>query len=209
MMPGIDLILFDLNGVLYRYDRPARVAHLAQRLGLPAAAIQAAIWDSGFEDAGDTGEFSAMAYLDGFSARLARPLTLGDWLAALRQAVHPIPATLALLPRIAPGVRQAILTNNNLLVRDHHAKLYPALPGPLGAHFHVSAEFAARKPDPAAYRRCLARLLAEPARTLLIDDSAANISGAQEAGLQPWLYADPDALARELQRLNLLTPAEG
>src|SRR5271166_3896382 len=54
-MTKISLILFDLNGVLYRYDRDARIAHLASVSGRTQEAIRTAIWDSGFEDSGDAG----------------------------------------------------------------------------------------------------------------------------------------------------------
>ena len=52
---AISLILFDLNGVLYRYNRDARIAYLASISQRPAAAIKTATWDSGFEDLGECG----------------------------------------------------------------------------------------------------------------------------------------------------------
>jgi hypothetical protein len=60
---AISLILFDLNGVLYRYNRDARIAYLASISQRPAAAIKTATWDSGFEDLGDAGALDAAAYL--------------------------------------------------------------------------------------------------------------------------------------------------
>jgi hypothetical protein len=72
---GIALLLLDLNGVLYRYDRDARIAVLAARSGRSAEAIRVAIWDSGFEDAGDAGQFDAAAYLRGFGTCMGYDLT--------------------------------------------------------------------------------------------------------------------------------------
>jgi putative hydrolase of the HAD superfamily len=200
----ISLILFDLNGVLYRYDRDARIAHLAATAHLPPDAVMTAIWDSGFEDSGDAGALDAAGYLRGFGACIGYDLGEAEWLAAQKVAVTPIAETLGLVPRIHPAVRCAVLTNNNMLVLRHFSTLYPEIAALVGDGACVSAEFGARKPDPEAYRRCLSRLGAVPAETLFLDDSSANVSGAREAGLSGYVYAGPDALAAELSRRGLL-----
>lgn len=200
----ITLILFDLNGVLYRYDRDARIASLASVSNRPPDAIKAAIWDSGFEDAGDAGALDAAGYLGGFGARIGYGLSEAEWVTAQQVAVTPIGATLALLPRLRHEVRCAVLTNNNLLVRRHFAALYPEVAPLVGDRAYVSAEFGARKPDPEAYRRCLVRLGVEPMAALFVDDSPANVAGAREAGLFGHDYTGPQELTAELGRLGLL-----
>jgi glucose-1-phosphatase len=201
---GISLILFDLNGVLYRYDRDARIAHLARLSGHPPGAILAAIWESGFEDSGDAGTLDADAYLRGFGERLGCSLTEADWVAAQRAAVTPIAATQTLLQRIRPGVQLAVLTNNNLLVRKHFSAFYPEITAQVGDRAHVSAEFGARKPDPQAYLRCLDRLGTTPAQALFIDDSPDNVAGARQAGLDACHYSDPAILAADLRERGVL-----
>lgn len=208
-MTDISLILFDLNGVLYHYDRAARIAHLAAVAKRTPTAVQTAIWDSGFEDSGDAGALDADAYLRGFGAGIGYDLSEIEWIAAQRLALIPIAATLALLPRIRPAARCAILTNNNLLVLRHFATLYPEIAPLVGNRAHVSAEFAARKPDPEVYRRCLGRLSAEPAATLFVDDSAANVAGARAAGLRGHDYVDSETLAAALHRHGLLDRSAG
>jgi glucose-1-phosphatase len=203
-MTDISLILFDLNGVLYNYDRDARVASLAAASKQPADAIKRAIWDSGFEDSGDAGGVDAAAYLHGFGACIGYDLSEAEWLAAVQLAVTPIPATLSLLPRIRPAVRCAVLTNNNLLVRRHFAALFPQVASMVGDRACVSAEFGVRKPDAETYRRCLGRLGAEPAATLFVDDSSANVAGARAAGLLGYEYTGAAELEAELLRHGLL-----
>jgi HAD superfamily hydrolase (TIGR01509 family) len=200
----ISLILFDLNGVLYRYDREARIAHLHLVSNQSADAIRAAIWDSGFEDSGDAGAVDATAYLQGFGDRIFYRLSEAQWVAAQLVAVSAIAATLTLLPRIHPEVRCAVLTNNNFLVRQHFATLYPEVTAHVGDRAFVSAEFGARKPDPEAYRRCLVRLGVTPTAALFVDDSPANVAGAREAGLQGFEYTVPEELSAELRRRGLL-----
>jgi glucose-1-phosphatase len=203
-MAGISLILFDLNGVLYRYDRDARVARLAAMAGSTPEAVLAAIWQSGFEDEGDAGAFDADAYLAGFGARLEFPLGEGEWLEAQLAAVSPIAASLELLQHLRPGVSCAVLTNNNKLIQRHFARLYPQIGALVAGRSFVSAEFGARKPDPEVYRRCLAAMGASAGQTLFVDDSAANVAGAVEAGLHGLRYVDPPTLERDLAELGLL-----
>jgi glucose-1-phosphatase len=194
----ISLILFDINGVLYRYDRDARIAFLASASKRSAAVIRAAIWDSGFEDSGDAGVVDAEAYLRGFGACIGYNLPETEWIAAQWIALTPIAGTLGLFPRIRADVRCAVLTNNNLLVLRHFSTLYPDVAALVGDRACVSAEVGVRKPDPEVYRRCLVRLGAEPAAALFVDDSAANVAGARKAGLHGCEYVDAEALATEL-----------
>jgi putative hydrolase of the HAD superfamily len=200
----ISLILFDLNGVLYRYDREARIAHLSLVTKQSADAVRAAIWDSGFEDSGDAGALDAAEYLRGFGACLGCELAEADWVAAQQAAVVPVAATLALLSDIRSGVRCGVLTNNNLLVLRHFAALYPEVAALVGDRACVSAEFGARKPDADAYRSCVARLGVAPAATLFVDDSAANVAGARAAGLAGYEFTSAEELAGELGRRGLL-----
>jgi putative hydrolase of the HAD superfamily len=198
------LILFDLNGVLYRYDRQARINSLAAIAHQAPDAIDAAIWGSGFEDSGDAGAVDADAYLRGFGALIGTDLSETDWLATLGAAVTTIQAALDLLPRIRPGLACAVLTNNNLLVRRHFRTLYPEVAALVGNRAFVSAEFSARKPDPDAYRLCLARLGIEPAAALFIDDSQSNVAGARAAGLAGHHATGPEDLAAALTVRGLL-----
>jgi putative hydrolase of the HAD superfamily len=208
-MTDISLILLDLNGVLYRYDRDARIAHLGAISGRPPESIKAAIWDSGFEDSGDAGALDGGAYLRGFGARIGYDLGEAEWVTAQQVAVTPMQETLGLLRRLRPALACAVLTNNNLLVARHFADLYPEVAPLVAGRAYVSAEFGLRKPDPDAYRRCVARLGVAPEATLFVDDSAANVAGARAAGLLGYDYTGPAALATELLERGLLRDGVG
>ena len=200
----ISAVIFDMNDVLFRYDRSVRVACLARLCGRPGSAVEAAIWGSGFEDAGDCGVMDADAYLAGFAQRLGCPLTIDEWAEALRAAVTPIPETLALAASVGRRTRIAVLTNNNLMVKRSVDAIFPELRPIFGEDFFVSAEFRARKPEPKAYLGCLARLGAAPEATLFVDDSAINIAGAERAGLRGHLYRSSEALNEALRAEGLL-----
>jgi len=204
-VPEITLILFDLNGVLYHYDREARIAHLSRLSGLPSDAIRTVIWGSGFEDTGDVGALDASGYLREFGKCIGYDLTESEWLAAQRVALIPIKASLALLPRLRSQVSCAVLTNNNFLIRQHFEILYPEAAALVGERKYFSAEFGTRKPNPEAYRRCASRLGVDPIKTLFIDDSPSNVAGAVEAGMLAYEYTDPSDLSSEFLRRGLLT----
>ena len=200
----ISTLLFDMNDVLYSYDRSVRVTHIARICREPATAVVEAIWESGFEDSGDSGVVDADAYLAGFGERLGCPLTQDEWAEALRAAVTPIDETLTLAASVRRQARVAVLTNNNLLVKRAVDTVFPELRPIFGRDFFVSAEFYGRKPEPEAYLRCLARVGAAADATLFVDDSAKNVAGAERAGLRAHLYRSPDGLERALSAERLL-----
>jgi glucose-1-phosphatase len=200
----ISTVLFDMNDVLCRYDREARIAHLARATGKSLAFVEGAVWGSGYEDLGDSGAVDAEGYLAGFVERLGGGLTLDAWSGALRAALTPMPKALELAAAVARRASVAVLTNNNLLVKREIDAIFPELRPIFGSNIFVSAEFRSRKPDPEVYRRCLARLGAAPEAALFVDDSSSNVAGAERAGLSGFLYADADALAERLRRAGLL-----
>ncbi len=61
------------------------------------------------------------------------------------------------------------------------------------------------KPDAAIYRLALDRFGLEAARTVFIDDNAANVAGARDVGLIALHFEDEPKLRRELRALGLLT----
>jgi HAD superfamily hydrolase (TIGR01509 family) len=197
-------LLFDMNDVLYRYDRSVRVTHIARICREPAAGVEEAIWESGFEDSGDSGVVDAEAYLAGFAERLGCPLTQDEWAAALRAAVTPIDETLTLAASVRQQARVAVLTNNNLLVKRAVDTVFPELRPIFGPDFFCFSRISARKPEPEAYLRCLARLGVAADATLFVDDSIKNVAGAEHAGLRAHLYRRPEGLERVLRAEGLL-----
>jgi hypothetical protein len=94
----IDLVLFDLDDVLYHYSRRRRAERLStssrsnrtrsMRPSMPRVSLQPAIGadgravahpDSGLEAAGDRGALGREAYLQAFGERIGRPVSLAEW----------------------------------------------------------------------------------------------------------------------------------
>jgi putative hydrolase of the HAD superfamily len=179
----ITAVVFDMDGVLCHYRIERRLALLAAWSGRSPESIHAAIWGSGFEDEGERGVMSADDYLKGFGERVGYPLSASQWVEARRVAIEPDVAVLALARQLSVKRTVGMFTNNPWLLKRHIAEVFPAVHDIFGPRAIFSAELGRRKPDPEAFRRLAARLEAGPDEILYLDDDAAYVAGAREAGL--------------------------
>lgn len=178
-----EAVIFDMDDVLCRYDLGRRLRALASITGLAARDIRAAIWDSGFEDASDSGAWQDPdVYLAEFGKRLGCDLSRAQWVAARRESMQPWPDMLALARSIGQQVRIAIFSNNGPLTKAELPALFPAAAEIFAEHYH-SFEFGVKKPDPASYVKLMARMGTAPERCWFIDDKKSNVTGARLAGL--------------------------
>jgi putative hydrolase of the HAD superfamily len=197
------VVLFDLDGVLARYDHATRLQVLAQRCGVPVAAIAQALFGSGLERDADLGLHDAEGQVAEFARRLGATVSVADCVDARRAAMRADPPVLELARGLARRARIAILSNNNLLLRNHLPAICPPLFPLFEGRVFCSAQFGVAKPDPAIFRACLAALGATPAETLFIDDKRENAEGARQAGLRAHHYRDLATLRAELRLLDL------
>jgi putative hydrolase of the HAD superfamily len=205
MTSAIRLVLFDLDETLCSYDRDGRIAALAERAGLTAAAVRAAIWESGFEDDSDRGALTAEAYLEGFGRRLGIALSRADWIANRRAHSKPRPAMLDLVRRVQRRAEVAVFTQNGALMRESFAELFPEIAALFGpGSVHLCCEVGALKSEPEAYLRLLARLGHPPGATLFVDDVADYVAIAEQAGLHGHHFTGLEGLSARLQQLGLL-----
>lgn len=196
--------IFDLDGVLCRYDLPARLDCLARATGLDADDIRARLWGSGFEDAADAGQFAdGKSYLAEFDRRLDYPLTREQWIAARRASMTPYPEMLDLVARLDATGDVAVLTNNVPLFADTLDELFPQVPQLFGDRIFFSCHMHHAKPDPQAYLHVCRRLGCAPAETVFVDDKARNADGATRAGLTGIHFTGTKTLAAQLVRLGV------
>lgn len=198
------VVLFDLDGVLAHYARAPRLESLARGCGVSVEAVARALFESGLERDADLGLHDAQEQVDEFARRLGAPVTLQACIDARRAAMTADAAMLALAQRLAARTRVAILTNNNLLLRDHLPAICPPLFPLFEGRVFCSAQYRLAKPDPAIFRRCADELGAVPDEVLFIDDKAENALSARAAGLRAHHYTDLPGLRAELRALGLL-----
>lgn len=67
----------------------------------------------------------------------------------------------------------------------------------------VSGEEKLKKPDPKIYHLLLERYNINAAEALFIDDSARNVVGAQNVGIEAILFESPEQLREDLKRYSI------
>jgi 2-haloacid dehalogenase len=121
---------------------------------------------------------------------------------------EPFHETIALLDELrAAGVRLFALSNWSAETFAIGAPRFPFL-----AWFEaviVSGQERLVKPDPAIFRLLVDRHGLEPARTVFIDDSAANVRAAAALGFRAIHFTDAPSLRRELVAMGLLDGPAG
>lgn len=121
------------------------------------------------------------------------PETLGD-------AIQPTVDVLAELRRT--GARLFALSNWSAETFPIARPRYPFLEWFEG--IVISGEVRIAKPDPRLFRHLVERYSLDPATTVFIDDSAANVRAARELGMIGIRFEDAEALRRSLAALGLL-----
>ena len=178
----IDLLILDVNGVLYRYDEERRITTLAELLATSPSDVRDAVFESGLEDAADAGDLDPDEYLSSVGSRLGVGFGRAVWRDALADSVTPNDDVLELLDPLRDRVAMATLSNNGLLVAEEVDAVYPRI-AEMGIEFHVAAAFGASKPSRGVYRDVCDLHGVDPAGAALVDDKQTNVEGARRAGL--------------------------
>lgn len=194
-----DLVLFDMDDVLARYEPHRRIEALARATGVAPDHIRAAIWESDYFAQADSGKWDAAGCLAEFSRRIGAEVSRDLWVETRRAALTPFPDMLALVGALkTAGVAVGLLTNNDLLALEELDRLIPGLPALMAPHGYCSAQFGLAKPDPAIFRAACARIGVAPQRALFVDDLAENVAGARAAGMAGHVFGGRPGLESAL-----------
>jgi len=204
-MPDIRFVIFDMDQVLYDYDHPTRLRLLEELTGRPAAEIDAAVWGGPHENEAEAGNpDTAEGYLAQFGRLLDYPIDFATWADIRRRMMRARPDVLDLVRRLKTRADVAMLTNNGMMLKAALPVCAPEMVEIFGEKAHVSAEFKVRKPDPLIYLRICERYGYEPAESAFVDDKAANVTGAEQAGLAGHVYASVDGFRSFLEDRDLI-----
>lgn len=186
------MIVWDLGGVVARFEPGERLLALAHATRMPPQQVDQAIWGSGLDAAAERGLFDddtcwskTLAALD---HRIDRIQLRRCW----AEAFVPDPAVTALID----GFRHpcALFTDNGPILE---ACLGHEL-APLSTRFEhllLSWRLQAIKSNPTAYHRAARILDTPPAALTLIDDRMGNVAAARQAGWTAIHFASIEDLA--------------
>jgi 2-haloacid dehalogenase len=196
-------VVFDLGGVLIDWDP----RHLYRRL-MPEDEVEGFLDEIGFmawnheQDAGG----SWAAAVDEHAARFPhRRNLIAAYPARFAETLDgPVDGTVEILRELhARGTRLLGLTNWSAETFPYAERTFDFLG--LLEGILVSGYEGVAKPDPAVFALLVNRYDLDPARTVFVDDSPANVEAAAAAGLRALLFTGADALRRDLSRLGLLS----
>ena len=202
---AIDLVLFDLGGVLIDWD-PRRLYRKVFRSEAVMEKFLATVctpaWNLELDRGRPFADAVAELVEEHPTQREAIEAYQSRWIEMIGGPIAPTVTLLEAL--VAEGAKLRALTNWSAetfpLVRD-------AAPYRFLDHFetiYVSGELRMIKPEPDIFHHVLRDTALEPARILFIDDSAANIGAADQLGFATHHFTGADRLGIDLLRRGLL-----
>ncbi len=199
---GVRFIYFDVNGCLVQFFHRA-FAKLAEATGQPADIIETAFWH--YNDAVCRGTMS----MSDFNQALAERLGLKelDWQQFYLDAVQPVTEMHELLKWASENYKVGLLTNimPGFLAAMRAKSQIPDLPYDV---IIDSSEVGAIKPEAEIYQIAQEKTGFAANEILLVDDSRANLMGAEKAGWNVlWFDAyHPEESTAKIR--EALTPAQ-
>ena len=196
-------IVFDLGGVLFRWQPHEFMARLIPQRTQTRADTQALIADFFEGFAGDWGEFDRGALeagplADRIAARTGLcPADVRKVIDAIPHELDPLRDTVALLHRLHDlGHALYFLSNMPAPYADHLDATHDFL-GLFRAGVY-SSRVGLIKPEPAIFAHALQAFGVAAQDTLFIDDVAHNVAAARAAGWHALHFLDPQQCASEL-----------
>ena len=176
----VDVVVFDLGGVLVEVDPPTAVA--ADDCYLPEMEIINNLCAEVPEVIGfETGNVSAEEFGEAVVAKFELPLTVADFLSRYKDLIRrAVPTMQELVRDISDRYSVCCLSNTNPL---HWTKV-----GEITNYCEffdqvfLSYELGLVKPDIRIFRRMLQELEVAPEKVMFFDDKAENVEAARQSG---------------------------
>ncbi|MET0726561.1 MAG: HAD-IA family hydrolase [Leifsonia sp.] len=179
-----DVYFFDCDKTLYDYDFRKRLPRLSELTGVSQYRLAATWWAGGYEEAAERGEFTtADEYLAAFGEVTGSRLDLAGWQDARRAAMTRIEGSMDALRLAATLGTVSLLSNNPIIFQASLPVLAPDIAACVGSNDLVSAVLGARKPERRIYTRALGRFGIAAENAFFVDDSPANVRGAEDVGI--------------------------
>lgn len=203
--PAIDLVLFDLGGVLIDWD-PRRLYRkiFADETAMEAflAEICTPAWNLEL-DRGRPFAEAVTELVERHPQQRPQIEAYRDrWIEMIGGPIAPTVALLGALDERAVALRALTNWSAETFAQVRHAEPYRFLDR--FATIYVSGELRMIKPEPDIFHHVVDDVALEPARILFIDDSAANIATADRLGFATHHFRGADGLDGDLRRRGLL-----
>ena len=200
-MNGIDAVIFDLGNVLLAFDESRAVDRLAARTGKTRQQINEYARGTPHMTELALGKVTKLRFFHTVAKDLAFDGTYQEFALLWSDIFTPIEPMVALAESLKNRLPRLILSNTNAIHMDYVFEHYPFLQD-FDAHV-LSHEVGLLKPDPAIFQRALRTSGLTAARTVFLDDIAANAEAARQAGMQAIHFQNSDQARSELTKLGV------
>ncbi len=205
MGEGIDVVVFDLGGVLVEFSGFSQLPEILT-VELPAEEVRrrwiASPAVSAFERGGLSGDDFAAAFAREWNLRVAPAEFLerfSGW------AMDFYPGARDLVTDVRRRVPAACFSNSNPIHWEKNFKRFAIQQA--FDHCFASFEIGFVKPDAEAFELVATRLDCEPRRILFLDDTEVNVEGARRVGYQSHLVRGVAEARRLLAGCGLAAPS--
>lgn len=196
----IELILWDIGGVLERTEDHAPRQHLADRLGWDVGDLSRLIFGHSDNYRIQLGQIGMQEHLANLAQALARPVeeVPALWTAFFagdRLDFGLVSAIRALTQDYITGV----ISNYTPQLRDKIENIWQI--GDAFDHLVISSEVGVMKPEPEIYRIALEKAGVPAERAVFLDDFSENVAGARQVGMHAIHFVTPEQALTELDAL--------
>lgn len=195
---AIELVFFDLGGVVVEVESDRLVHQVSQLLGRSFEDVQEIVYHKELLLPFELGHISGPAYYEGLKQRLNLPWTYEQFAGAWNGIFIANHKVLQIMEQLAAQHKLMALTNTNALHLQHIKATIPAL----SSFFHdwvASCDVGCRKPDPEIYRLALKRGGVKPESAVYIDDRTELVEAGRRIGLHAIRFENSEQLATELR----------
>ncbi len=198
----IDLVLFDLGGVL------VELGSLPEVLGLADSGRPDDFWSQWLRSptvrAFERGDLSSERFVIDMVAEFSLTIDADEFgrrFAQLPRGLYPRAAEL--VAEVAERVEVGLLSNTNALHWEHQPAAETILGLAHPKHHYVSYQLGMVKPDDTIFQRVVELSGKAPSTILFLDDNQPNVDGARRNGLQAELTRGPDQARKILAAYGL------
>lgn len=197
-------VMFDLGGVLFRYDAEQRAQIIADSAGLPAREVNERLFNTDYMTQCERGDLNAATSHTEFCRLLGVDWSYDIYEQAIMSAFDSFDIMIGLAREVASNCTIGCLTNNGETVKVGLAAMEPELFALLGAHQYFSFDLGHRKPSSGAFVTAMDKWGKTPDEVLFVDDSIEHVTVAADLGFIVHRFTDPESLETDFRSFGLL-----
>jgi glucose-1-phosphatase len=201
----IQLVLFDLGGVLVNVSVDSALNHWSEATGATQNTFEEHLFASGLKEKMDKGLLSSEDVMEIMQEKTG--LSRADFKAGWEKVLTPKPEMLPVLEAVCDLIPSGLLSNTDPIHHETALRLLPPL-SRLSPQF-VSYDEGCWKPEALFYQQILRPLTCPPSAVFFVDDLPQNVEGARAAGMDAVLFESASQFRKALESRGLVITLPG